>query len=218
MSLRLRELKASMEIEGEIAERSAHEAVEWQKILKLPIKLADGRVVFIRDVEANFRVCQGRCDPLDVTAEGVKLLLDDSTPESLVNRISLADAETIKRELIDKICDYLDGMTQAPGAVEQRRKLMAFWSLENLRAELVRIESVSNLREKPASELRQIVKQGRSASGRPDSPLPLPLKILIHGEMVKLTSGVIKGLDSDSLRTLIRKYGADAVSQRLRGE
>src|SRR5260370_2825850 len=217
MSLRLRELKAAMEIEGEIAERTEFEAQEWQKILKLPVKLPDGRVLFIRDIQANFSVCQGSCDPMDVTADGVALLLDDSTPESLVYRLSLADPETIKRELIDKIVECMDA-GEGDAAINNRKKSLSFYTLERLRDELRNAEARVNLREKPAAELRQIVRQGRSASGRPDSPLPLPLNILIHGEMVKLNAASIKALDIDSLRTLIRKYGADAVSARLRGE
>lgn len=209
MSLRLRELKAQMEVEGETIERTEFEAKEWQKILL--------RFPQIRDIEANFRICQNACDPMDVSLGSIVLLIENPDPErsdNLASQLSLAEPEVVKRELIDKIAEYLNETTSAEGVVENRRKLMAFWSLENLRKELRRIESVANLHEKPASELRQIVRAGRSVPGLPE----LPRKILIHGEMVKLDAARIKRLDRDSLKTLIRKWGPDQVNSRLREE
>src|SRR5260370_36269387 len=105
---------------------------------------------------------------------------------------------------------------EGDAAINNRKKSLSFYTLERLRDELRNAEARVNLREKPAAELRQIVRQGRSASGRPDSPLPLPLNILIHGEMAKLNAACIKGQDNDSLRTLIRKYRADGATPRRR--
>jgi hypothetical protein len=203
-SLRLKELMAQMEIGEKVAERSEFEAKEWQKILL--------RFPQIRDIEANFRICQEFCHPMDVSCDSIVLLVEND--ESFVSALSLAEPEIIKRELLDKISALHGELTDATDVVRHRRKLMAFWSLENLRKELARIESVTAMQGKSTTELRQIVRQGRSAPGPPE----LPRKILIHGEMVKLNAARIKGLDSDSLRTLIRKYSADAVSARLRGE
>lgn len=205
MSLRLRELKAQMEIEGETIERTEHEAVEWQNILK--------RWPNIRDCEANFRVCQYACDPMDVTADSVALLLDDSTPEGLAHRLSLGDPETIKREIIEKIVEHME-IDDGGFSVRNRKKLLSFWTLDKLREELRRVEAVTALQFKTTGQLREIVRQGRSAPGLPE----LPRKIIIHGETVKLDAARIKGLDRDSLKTLIRKWGADAVNARLREE
>jgi hypothetical protein len=208
MSLRLRELMAQMEVEGETIERTEHESIEWQKILK--------RWPQIRDIEANFRVVQGACHPMDVTADSVALLLDaDSSPQSLVHDLSLAEPEAIKRELIDKIAEHLAELTSAPGAVQHRKKLMQFWTLENLRRELLRVESVADLQDKSTSELREIARQGRPSV--PHYP-ELPRKIMVHGEMVKLDPAHIKRLDREDLKKLIRIYGADSVNSRLRGE
>src|SRR5260370_33420932 len=99
---------------------------------------------------------------------------------------------------------------EGDAAINNRKKSLSFYTLERLPDELRNAEARVNLREKPAAELRQIVRHGRSASSRPDSPLPLPLNMLIHGEMVKLTDARIKGLDSTALRPRTTKYGADA--------
>ncbi len=207
MSLRLRELKAQMEVEGETIERTEFEVKEWQKILL--------RFPQIRDIEANFRVCQDACDPMDVSLDNIVLLLDDSTPDGLVHRLSLSDPETIKRELIDKISELHGDLTNATDVVKHRRKLMSFWSLENLRRELARLETVTNLQDKSTTELRQIVRQGRpSIPGYPE----LPRKTMVNGELVKLDAACIKRLDREDLKKLIRIYGADSVNSRLRGE
>src|SRR5260370_41304805 len=97
---------------------------------------------------------------------------------------------------------------EGDAAINNRKKSLSFYTLERLRDELRNAEARVNLREKQAAELRQIVRQGRSASGRTDSPLPLPLNILSQRERGKLNDASIKGLDSESLRTLLMKYGA----------
>jgi hypothetical protein len=204
MSVRLDQLKASMRLDEKAFERSEFEAGEWQKILL--------RWPQIRDCEANFHLCQDACHPLDLTLDSITLLLEND--ETFAGQLVLASAETNKQDLINKICEYLEEMTDAPGVVENRRKLMAFWSLENLRKELLRVESVQNLRDEPVGKLREIARAGRSAAGPPE----LPNKIMIHGEMVKLDAARIKSLDRESLKTLIRKFGADEVNRRLRGE
>src|SRR5258708_375389 len=107
MSLRLRELMAEMEIGEKVAKRSEYEAEQWAKILL--------RFPEIRDVEANFRICQEFCHPMDVSLDNIALLIED---ESFVSALSLAQPETIRRELIEKIASHLDEMTDAPGAVQ----------------------------------------------------------------------------------------------------
>ncbi len=203
--LRLKIAQAEKELEGKIAERSQFEAEQWKKILL--------RWPQIRDIEANFNICQIACRPLDVTLDGIALLLED---ESFVRQLSIGDVETVKAELIDKIASHLDEMTDAEGVVKHRRKLMAFWTLEKLRQELSRIESVHNLQGKSTTELRQIVRQGRSVTGYP----ALPTTIVRPGTIkpVPLDAAYIKRVDRDSLKKLIRIYSADAVNARLRGE
>ncbi len=83
MSLKLKELMASMELEGKVAKRSEYEAEQWQKIL-----LRWPQVV---DVEANFRICQGACHPLDLTLDNVTLLLEND--ESFVRQLVIAEPE-----------------------------------------------------------------------------------------------------------------------------
>lgn len=206
MSVRLDQLKAAMKIGEKAFERSEFEAREWQKILL--------RWPQMVDIEANFCICQGACHPLDLTLDSITLLLEND--ESFVSQLVLRDPEVNKRELIDKICEHLDEMTDAEGVVKHRRKLMGFWSLENLRKELVRIESVANLQEKSTTQLREIVRTGRSVPGYP----VLPREVLRPGtkKPVPLDAGYIKHLDRDSLKLLIRKYSPDAVNARLRGE
>ena len=203
MSLRLKELMASMELEGKVAKRSEYEAEQWQKIL-----LRWPQVV---DVEANFRICQGACHPLDLTLDNVSLLLEND--ESFIRQLVIAEPEAIKRDLIEKIAECLDP-DEGDFAIKNRKKTLSFYTLERLREELRNAQARENLRDKPAAELRQIVRAGRSVPGLPE----LPPKIVIHGETVKLDASRIKSLDRDSLKTLIRKWGADAVNARLRGE
>jgi hypothetical protein len=209
MSLRLRELKAQMEIEGDVLERTAFEAQEWQKILQLPVKL-DGRVLAIRDIEANFRICQIACDPQDVSLSNIVLLLDD---ESFVQGLSLGAPETIKAELIEQIVEHMH-IDDGGFSVRNRQKVLSFWTLEQLREELRRVEAVTNLQNKPIAELREVVKQSRPIPGYPT----LPTKIMVQGEMLKLNPAYIKRMDRESLKKLIRMYGADSVNSRLRGE
>ncbi len=203
--LGLKIAQAEKKIEAEVAERSEFEAREWQKILL--------RWPQIRDIEANLNICQIACRPLDVTVDGIALLLED---ESFVSQLSLAEPETIRREIIDKIAEYLEEMTDAEGVVKHRRKLMAFWTLEALRKELARIESVHTLQGKSTTELRQIVRQSRSVPGYP----VLPREIVRPGTIkpVPLDASYIKRLDRELLKKLIRMYSADAVNARLRGE
>ena len=201
MSVRLDELIASMKIGEKAFERSEFEAREWQKILQ--------RWPQVVDVEANFRICQGACHPLDLTLDSITLLLEND--ESFVRQLVIAEPEAIKRDLIEKIAECLDP-DEGDFAIKNRKKTLSFYTLERLREELRNAQARENLRDKPAAELRQIVRAGRSVPGLPE----LPRKIIIHGETVKLDAARIKGLDRDSLKTLIRKWGADAVNARLR--
>ena len=203
MSVKLDELIASMKIGEKAFERSEFEAREWQKILQ--------RWPQVVDVEANFRICQGACHPLDLTLDNITLLLEND--ESFVRQLVIAEPEAIKRELIEKIAECLDP-DEGDFAIKNRKKTFAFYTLERLREELRNAQARENLRDKPAAELRQIVRAGRSVPGLPE----LPCKIIIHGENVKLDAARIKSLDRDSLKTLIRKWGADAVNARLREE
>jgi len=203
MSVRLDELIASMKIGEKAFERSEYEAEQWQKIL-----LRWAQVV---DVEANFRICQGACYPLDLSLDNVTLLLEND--ESFVRQLVIAEPETIKRDLIEKIAECLDP-DEGDFAIKNRKKTLSFYTVQRLREELGNAQARENLRDKPAAELRQIVRAGRSVPGLPE----LPRKIIIHGETVKLDAARIKSLDRDSLKTLIRKWGADAVNARLREE
>src|ERR1700687_219322 len=204
MSLRLSELMASMEIETKSSERSEFEANEWGKILrKYPI---------VRDLEANFRVIQTACFPKKVSLDRITLLLEDDPTGGLASALSLAEPEVIKSELITHICQCLDGMTSAPGVVRHRSNLLQFWTLEALRKELARLESVQNLQNKPAAELREIVKAARPpVPGYPE----LPGKIFVRGEKVKLDARGIKQLDRETLKRLTRVHGADNINHRL---
>src|SRR5260370_12006852 len=203
MLLRMKKMMGSMELEGKVGKRSDYEAEQWQKIL-----LRWPQVV---DVEGNFRICEGACNALEVTVENVTLLLENE--ESFVRQLVIVEPEAIKRDLIENIAECLDP-DEGDFAIKNRKKTLSFYTLERLREELRNAQARENLRDKPAAELRQIVRAGRSVPGLPE----LPPKIVIHGETVKLDASRIKSLDRDSLKTLIRKWGADAVNARLRGE
>lgn len=205
MSLRLKELMASMELEGKVAKRSEFEAEQWQKILL--------RWPQVLDIEANFRICQGACHPLDVSLDSITLLLEND--ESFVRQLVVADPETIKQALVEKIAECMDS-GEGDFAIKNRKKSLSFYTLERLREELRNAQARENLREKSAAELRQIVRQGRSVPGYP----ALPREIVRPGtkKPVSLNATYIKGLDRDALKRLIRNYSADAVNARLRGE
>lgn len=204
MSLRLKELMASMELEGKAAERSEFEAREWQKIL-----LRWPQVV---DIQANFRICQGACHPLDMSLDSVTLLLND---ESFVRQLVIAEPEAIKRHLIEQIAACMDS-DEGDFAIRNRKKMLSFYTLERLREELRNAEARVNLREKSPADLRQIVKTARSVSGYP----ALPKTIVPPGRVkaVPLDKQYICNLDPESLRKLNRIYSTDAVNARLRGE
>ena len=101
-------------------------------------------------------------------------------------------------------------------AIKNRKKTLSFYTLERLREELRNAQARENLRDKPAAELRQIVRQSRSVPGYP----VLPREIVRPGTIkpVPLNASYIKRLDRELLKKLIRMYSADAVNARLRGE
>jgi hypothetical protein len=205
MSLKLDELKASMKVEKQVSEASEEQAREWQKIL-----LAFPQ---IRDDFANFDICKSVCYPSPLSLANVKLLLENPDPDrtdNLAECLSLADTNTIRRELIEKIALLHGSLTSAEGVVKHRRKIMMFWTPENLRKELARIESVVQNQSKTTEELRQMIRRPVS-SGYPD----LPKSIAVGNEKIRLDARGIMFLDRETLKKVMRIYGSDQVNQRL---
>jgi hypothetical protein len=209
--MNLTEMQKQRADEAEAQLTTEFEAKQWQAILL--------RWPNIQDCEANFYICQQACRPLDITVDGIALLLDDESPVGLVHQLSLGNVDTIKRELIEQIVEYLDGK-QSPNpetdryTVQNRRKVMAFWSLDALRQEAYRLKNVAALQGKSRAELRDIIKQNQSATtGYP----ALPTTIVRPGSIkpIPLSGDYIKRLDREDLKKMIRLYGCDSVNQRL---
>jgi len=199
--LELEEKERGLKLDAKDEKRDASDVDAWQKILVSHPALVDSM--------ANFEVCRDACLPKKLTLERFELLI--TIPKFVESLIVAIEPGEIRSRLIAQIVENIDD----PIVAKHRCKLLAFWPIERLREELVRVESVTNLRDKSNAELRQIAKQGRPefVAGWPK----LPDEILVGGQMIEVTSQFIKGLHRDRLVALIRRFGADQVNAILNG-
>lgn len=203
--IEMRELEEGRKLDQKHDTRFISDADAWQTILV--------QYPAVQDVMANFEYCRESCAPKKLTLERFELLLQ--IPQFVEGLAVAVQPGEVKAKLIEDILLHMR-VKDGGVSVKNRRKQLAFWPLDKLRFELLRVQSVTTLKDRPLSELRQIANQGRPSfvAAYPE----LPDEIEFHGNVVEVTPKFIKRLERGDLKALIRKYGADNVNRRLNGE
>ena len=171
-------------------QQDAESAAGWQAILlKFP---------HVADHIANFKIVESYCEPLSVSLRSFEVLLDN--PE-FVNQLNLVAPSEQKAEYIRKILALLKGVRSEHSLANEGKRLQWF-SLAELRQRLTDIEIKQQQNKLSVSELRQIVKP------------PAPTSPTVPAE---ITLAAIKAADADQIRSWNRRYGAQAINDRLFG-